>query len=103
MKLLIFSVYDKAVGAYITPFYARAKGEAVRSFTTAVNESSHEFHKHSLDYVLMYLGEYDDGSGTFACVEPQRVIAASECITDPFTPDTEVKGPAGPGPKRVVM
>lgn len=98
MKLLIFSVYDKAVQAYLQPFYARSKGEALRQFTDACNDQGHQFAKHAADYTLVQFGEFDDASGMFDCAEPARIIGALECVADNvFPPDREVKSP------RVVM
>lgn len=81
MKLLVCSVYDKAVGAFLQPFYCRAVGEAVRSFTEACNDPQ-RFGRHAADYYLVKLGEFDDNSGLFDCGEPSRIISAVECVID---------------------
>lgn len=73
-----FSVFDGAVGAYLPMFFARSKGEAVRSFTSAVQDSAHQFGKHKGDYALYLIGSFDDGSGIFDSDAPQRVISAVE-------------------------
>ncbi|QCQ84714.1 nonstructural protein [Blackfly microvirus SF02] len=79
-KVQIYSVFDGAVSAYIQPFYARTKGEAIRMFSQAVNDPQSQLAKHYLDYTMFYLGEFDDGSGLFLPVTvPQRVLAATEC------------------------
>jgi hypothetical protein len=91
MILQVFSVYDKAVHAFMQPFYARSKGEALRSFTEACNQEAHNFNKHSADFSLMLMGEFDDSSGIFSCTDPSRVVSAAEVlIDDPFTPETNV-------------
>jgi hypothetical protein len=91
MKFQVFSVYDKAINAFVQPFYARTKGEAIRSFTEAANDEKHQFNRHSNDYSLMHLGEFDDNSGAFSTADPSRVISAVEVLhDDPFTPDTNV-------------
>jgi hypothetical protein len=85
MRLKVYTVHDKAVGAFLQPFFSRSKGEAIRSFTEACNDANSQFNKHAGDYVLFELGEYDDGSSLFACSEPVRVISALECMfDDPF-------------------
>lgn len=86
----IFSVYDSAVNAYLPPFFARSKGEAIRSFTEAASTRDHQFAKHALDYTLMSLGKFDDGSGTFETDLPVRIVGASEVGEYPFTEDTRV-------------
>lgn len=78
----IFSVYDKAVNAYIQPFYARSKGEAIRSFTEAANDPQSNICKYATDMHLMYLGEFDDASGTFAPLLPERIVSATDVSQD---------------------
>lgn len=88
MIMEAYTVFDKAVGAFLQPFYVRSKGEAIRSFTEAVNQKDHQFGKYPADYTLMFCGTFDDSSGIFTCDKagPARVIGATECITDdPFT------------------
>lgn len=98
MILHMYSVYDKAVNAYLQPFYARSKGEALRAFTEAVNDQKHTFNKHAADYTLMLVGEFDDSSGVIVPVDPRRIVGAIECLVpdDPFTPETEIR-PGGAG------
>jgi len=59
----IFSVHDTKVQAFMPPFVMRSKGEAVRSFTDAVQDHSGTFCKHPEDYALWQLGEFDDQGG----------------------------------------
>lgn len=81
MKLEVYSVYDKAVKAYLRPFYARSRGEALRFFIDACKDQKHEFSSHAEDYVMFYHGVFDDNSGIFVCPSaPERVISALECV-----------------------
>lgn len=79
MILEVYSVMDKAVKAFLPPFFVRSKGEAIRSFSDACNDGKHQFAVHSADYLLVYLGTFDDSNGLIVGVEPQRVISATEC------------------------
>lgn len=81
MILQVFTVYDKAVCAFLQPFYCRATGEAIRSFTEACNDPKNNFGRHASDYYLVKLGEFDDASGLFACGEPVRIVSAVECVS----------------------
>lgn len=85
MIMQVFSVHDKAVGAYLPPWYARSKGEAIRSFTDACNNKEQNFAKYSLDYTLVWLGEWDDSSGHFIARDPERVLGANEVVVDPVS------------------
>lgn len=78
MKLQVYSVFDAAVKAYLPPFYVRAKGEAIRSFASAVNSSESAISKHKGDYTLFLIGEYDDSTGLLTPCNPDRVIGAIE-------------------------
>ena len=86
MKLGIYSVYDKAVGAYMQPFMVRSSGEAVRSFTEACNDPQKPFGKYASDYSLYHHGYFDDNSGLYDCGDPVRIISANEVITDDVLP-----------------
>ncbi|UDN67723.1 nonstructural protein [robinz microvirus RP_103] len=80
MKFQMFSVYDRAVNCYLPPFFCRTQGEAIRSFTEAVNDPNKSFGKYATDYALMGFGEFDDNSGSFLTHDPVRIIAANEVI-----------------------
>lgn len=80
MKTLVFSVYDKAVGAFMPPFQSRSKGEAVRSFMTAVTKEGHQFNSHAGDYELFHIADFNDENGAYVPISPMRVISALECV-----------------------
>lgn len=70
MKLLAFAVYDSKVEEYNRPFFARTRGEAVRMFSDSVNGADESLAKHSEDFTLFYIGEYDGSAGMFVPSEP---------------------------------
>lgn len=80
MILFCYSVHDKAAEAFLPPFYVRSKGEAIRSFTAAVNDPKHQFHASKGDYTLYLNGQFDDRSGVFGAVEPERVMSGLEVV-----------------------
>lgn len=86
MILEVYSVHDKAVKAFMQPFFSRSRGEAIRSFTEVVNTKDHQFQKHAADYVLFYLGRFDDASGLFEDVEPLRIVGAMDVLVDDIFP-----------------
>jgi len=59
----IYTVHDSKAEAYLQPFFARSNGEAIRSFTQAINTPDHQFAKYSADYTLFEIGEFDDNTG----------------------------------------
>lgn len=64
MKLKIFTIYDSKAEAYLPPFFMKTKGEAIRAWTTTIQEPNTQFHKYPSDYTLFEIGEYDDSSAT---------------------------------------
>ncbi|AXH73039.1 MAG: nonstructural protein [Microviridae sp.] len=91
MRLHVYAVLDQGVGAFLPPLFMRSKGEALRSFTEAVNDPKSNFHRYAHDFHLMYLGEWDDNSGAFDASVPVRIISGNEVlISDVFPPEKKV-------------
>lgn len=79
MRLGLYSVYDTAAGAYANPTPIVSKEAAIRSFGDGVRGGQNEWSKHPEDYILMYLGDFDQLSGELFSALPERVISALEC------------------------
>jgi len=83
MILQIYTVLDKAVSAYLPPFFCRSDAEAVRSFRDAVNKQDHQFHLHADDYVLYRVGAFDDALGLLESLDsPDRIIHGTAVLVD---------------------
>lgn len=80
MIMKYYTVLDRATAAFLPPFAARSNGEAIRSFTDAINDPKHHFNTHPGDYSLWYSGDFDDGSGAFVTYEPERLLTGTEAI-----------------------
>lgn len=68
MMQVVVAVFDRAALLYGRPFFVRATGEAIRSFTDEVNRKGGEvsqFSTHPDDFDLCQLGVYDDQVGSF--------------------------------------
>lgn len=61
----IFSVYDSKTGAYCAPFFMKARGEALRSFSDTAMGKDTLISSHPEDFTLFELGEYDDSCAKF--------------------------------------
>lgn len=60
----IFTVHDAKAEYYMQPFFARNSGEAIRSFSEAINgDSNHQFAKYPADFTLFLLGEFNTDTG----------------------------------------
>ena len=74
MELKVYSVYDSKTQAYMSPWFARSRGEAIRSFTEAVNDPKSMFHKYPADFTMFELGTWDDQAGTVTLDETKQNI-----------------------------
>lgn len=63
MILQVVSAFDSKTAAFCTPFYVAHLEIALRAFSDAVNDPSHELHKHAPDFMLFHLGTFDDQTG----------------------------------------
>lgn len=73
MLLKMFCIYDAKVEAYMTPFFMRSKGEAIRGFTELVNDGKSNFAKYPADFTLFELGDWNDGACAFG-LHPAPIV-----------------------------
>lgn len=77
--LQLYSVFDTKVGAFASPFIARTKAEAIRSFQVACGDDNLPFKRHPADYQLYFVGGWNDQSGSLLPLSvAERVIGADE-------------------------
>ncbi|QCQ84828.1 nonstructural protein [Blackfly microvirus SF02] len=81
----MYSVYDKAVKAFMPPFFARSDAEAVRSFRDACEDGKHQFSRHASDYALFKLAAFDDETSLVSVIEtgPERIAEAMSFVPPP--------------------
>lgn len=65
----VYTVYDSKAEAYLRPFFARSRGEALRMFEDTVNDPNSMFLRHASDFTLFEIGEWDDVDGGFSVYE----------------------------------
>lgn len=81
MILKIYTVHDSAVGAFMSPFFARSHGEALRSFQDAINDPKTNLNSHPHDYHLFYVGAFDDNAATLDMPSaPERLLSGTEAL-----------------------
>lgn len=80
--LFICSVFDRKVGSYGRPMFARAVGEAMRIFRDEVNRPAEDniLYKHPEDFDLFLVGKFDEETG--------RLIAENPLMLDSGTSTT---------------
>lgn len=66
-KLTVFAVRDRALDAFMRPFFMPTEGMAIRSFQDEVNrkDENNPLAQHPEDYDLYTLGTFDEDRGHF--------------------------------------
>lgn len=86
----VFSVFDSAANAYLTPFFLDTVPLALRAFTAACNDEGHQFHMHAGDYTLFEIGAWDQHSGELSTLSSyNRLCAGNEVADMPSIPFNE--------------
>lgn len=63
MKMKLYSIKDRATGAFMTPWPAHQDAHAIRMFQDNVNDPNSACNKHPDDYDLWFVGYFDDDTG----------------------------------------
>lgn len=72
MQLKAFTVFDMKTEAYLKPFFCLTSGEAIRTFSDAVNEAGTPFNRHAADYTLFEIGAFNDSLGQLDSCPPGK-------------------------------
>lgn len=65
-----YSVFDRKSLIYSPPFFSQTDGSAVRALSDGVADVNSPIGAHPTDYVLFYVGNYDDQKGLLTGVSP---------------------------------
>lgn len=84
--LKAYSIFDRKALQYHPPFFASTDGSAVRSFSDAANDAQSSIGRHPSDYVLFYVGEYDDQKGAMLPVSPLIHIVDAVAVVEAKPP-----------------
>lgn len=75
MNLQMYSMHDAATGIFHKPIYQTTEKEALRTFSTTVNQPGSPMFNFPEHYDMYYLGEYDDNTGLMNCLPTPKFIA----------------------------
>jgi hypothetical protein len=82
----LYSVYDSKSETYSPPNPQPARGQALRSFTDAVNTQSDSLlHTHPEDFTLFEVGTFDSSTGEIVSIPKVSVVNGLDVKTT--TPD----------------
>lgn len=81
MLFKMYTLFDSKSECYVAPFYAKAKGDALRQIISVVNDvnSKHEFGKYPEDFTLFEIGSFDDSTGV---VTPHFAHESMGCLIE---------------------
>lgn len=82
MVQLIISIRDIKSDTFSRPMFTHNYGTAIRMFTDEVNRESedNQLFKHSADYQLFDLGNFDDVTGRLEGQEIPKLIITAESV-----------------------
>lgn len=78
MQFKVVAVKDTAILSYATPFYVTHVGSAIRGFMDECKNKESPIGKHPEDYELYLLGEFDDQTGEFDQIRPERISSGKD-------------------------
>jgi hypothetical protein len=82
MSKIMYVAYDCKSESYTPPMLHLARGDAIRSFTQAVNDKSTLVGLNPEDFTLFEVGTYDERTGEFKIYDaPEHVANAWELVT----------------------
>lgn len=96
MTQKVFTVYDSKGDVYMNPFLAVNALAAIRTISDLVQQPDHMFSRHSQDFTLFELGEYDDSNGRYQMLDSIKPVMGlwelkSEMNLKGLMPDTPVR------------
>lgn len=65
-----YSVFDRKSLQYWPPYFCATDGAATRMLSDLVSDVDTNVGRHPADYVLFYVGSYDDAKGRMEAVSP---------------------------------
>lgn len=79
----LYTIRDLTAQYNMQPFTARNHGEAIRSFTNAVNDSrdpNNLMAKHPSDFGLYFIGSFDESSGQLTPADVEKLGIGSDFV-----------------------
>lgn len=92
-----YSIFDRKSLVFHAPWFQPTDGAATRVLEDLVNDNTTSIGKHPSDYVLFFVGTYDDQKGAMAPVSPLvHIMDAIALVRGTLQPDM-FQQPAGNG------
>lgn len=81
MKMVLVAIKDRALQAYMRPWFAQTKNQAIRMFQDEVNNNQSPMFNHPDDYDLYYLGNWDDETGQVTDQQVEQLFIGKNAKT----------------------
>lgn len=93
MRLNIYCTYDRKAFMYHLPFYALNDAVAVRILSDEVSNPNSSVSRHPNDYVLYFVGAFDDQNGQLWPEQPVRHVIDCNALVQAL--QSEIPFPEG--------
>jgi len=77
MRVLAFSVYDRAARSYSAPFFQHTRGLGERMFADTAVDQETQIAKHPGDFELFEVGAFDTETGRFEAREAPELLTTA--------------------------
>lgn len=78
-----FTTLDTKTGMFRPPFFVTHQAVAMRMATDAASDLGTELGRHPEDFVLTFVGEYDDATGQMIPTMPQAICTLAGLVKHP--------------------
>lgn len=80
MLRVMVAIRDRAIDAFMQPFFVPARGAAIRAFQDEINRKDGDMYKHPDDYDLYFLGTYDDSDGSVVSGPVEVIVLGKQMV-----------------------
>jgi len=77
-----YSIFDLKALVYSNPFYAPNNAVATRLFKQAANDPQSHIHANPEDYVLVFVGNFDEHTGQLVAPEQISTLGAASAYKE---------------------
>lgn len=82
MRHQVYSVKDGKAHLFSPPMLSISEGTMRRSIIDVLRDEKHPYARHPEDYMLFYLGEFEDATGIFYSEEiPVSLVLLSDLLS----------------------
>jgi len=92
-RLFVCAVKDRALDAFMTPFFVSAVGQAERMLKDEARREDSQLGRHPEDFDLYLLGTFFDDTGRMESFDVPQLILRAQDMSEPFRGKTPSASP----------